>query len=189
MNDLGALGEAEALAAAVDLSGCRVLLDVGCGSGIYALALCRHHPRLQAILVDRDPVLRTTERLVAASGLGDRIRLQAGDMTAGRVETRADAVLLSDSLYFDRATSIRVLGSVHATLNPGGLVILRGYYPDAGGSGSLFGALFRLNLLVFDPQRSPPTADEIAGYVADAGFRDVRRFALTDRSTCFVGTK
>jgi SAM-dependent methyltransferase len=189
MNDLGANGEAEALAGAVNLSSCRTLLDVGCGSGLYAIALCRRFPRLAATLIDREEVLRTTASLVAASGLADRIGMRAGDMTACEFGDDVDAVLLSDSLYHDPDAASRILRAAHAALSPAGIAILRGYYPDPGASESPFGAVFRLNLLLFDPDRRPPTAEEISGLLAGAGFRDIRRFALTERSTCFLGTK
>jgi len=188
MNDLGAHDEAEALATAVDLSRCRTLLDIGCGSGIYAIAICRHFPRIDATLIDREPVLRTTNALIDASGLADRIHTRPDDMTEGAIPGKADAVLLSDSLYFDRDVSMRVLESLRAALNPGGTLIIRGYYPDPGGSESLFGALFRLNLLLSNPERIPPTVRDISGQLAEAGFRNVRRFALTERSSCFIGT-
>ena len=189
MNDLGAHNEAAALASAVDLSGCRTLLDVGCGSGLYAITLCRHYPQLAATLIDCEQVLRTTHSLVAASGLADRIRTRAGDMKTDAFGDKVDAVLLSDALYYEPATAKRILQSVHTALNPGGTVIIRGYYPDPGVSESLFGAIFRLNLLLFDPERTPPTAADMAGWVAEAGFKDVRGFALTERSTCFVVTR
>jgi SAM-dependent methyltransferase len=189
MDDLGAQGEAEALAGAVDLSGCRTLLDAGCGSGIYSIALCRHYPQLAATLIDRERVLQTTRRRIADSGLVDRIHTRPDDMTAGVMKDEVDAVLLSDSLYYDRATSMRILRAAHAALNPGGTLVVRGYYADPGGTEAAFGAIFRLNLLLSDPGRIPPTAAEVAGQMAEAGFRDVRRFPLSERSSCFVGTK
>ena len=68
-------------------------------------------------------------------------------------------------------------------------MIARGYYPDPGVTESLFGAIFRLNLLIFDPDRMPPTTADIADQLAATGFRDVGSFALTGRSTCFLATK
>jgi SAM-dependent methyltransferase len=189
MNDLGAQGEAEALAAAVDLSRCRTLVDLGCGSGVYAVALCRRNPGLTATLVDREEVLRTTGRLVAATDVAPRIQLRAGDMTTALPITSVDAVLLSDSLYYDEPISQRVLRSVHAALNPGGTLVIRGYYPDPGHSEAPFGAAFRLNLLLFDPERSPPTIRDLAAQMAQTGFREIRWFALTERSTCFTGAR
>jgi SAM-dependent methyltransferase len=189
MNDLGAQGEAEALAGAVDLSRCGTLLDIGCGSGLYSITLCRHYPQLVAILVDREVVLHTTERLVAASGLAGRIRVRAGDMATDAFEDGMDAVLLSDSLYFDETISTRILRSAYRALNPGGIVIIRGYYPDPEGAESLFGAIFRINLLLFEPNRRPPAVADIARQLVEVGFSGTRMFALTERSTCFIGIK
>ncbi|NJN63904.1 MAG: hypothetical protein HC882_02845, partial [Acidobacteria bacterium] len=64
----------------------------------------------------------------------------------------------------------------------------RGYYPDPGGSESAFGAVFRLNLLLSNPARVPPTAADIVRALEAAGFCRVQRFPLTPRSTCFVAS-
>lgn len=189
MNDLGAHSEAEALAAAVDLSDCRTLLDVGCGSGIYAITLCRHFPQIAATLIDREQVLRTTKAMIDASGLAERIRMRPDDMTSGAIPGQVDAVLLSDALYFDPPISLSILDSVHAALNPGGNLIIRGYYHDPGGSGSPFGAIFRLKLLLSNPERTPPTVDDISDQLAKVGFRNIRSFILTERSSCIVANK
>jgi SAM-dependent methyltransferase len=174
MNDLGMYNEAAALASAVDLSDCRSLADLGCGSGLYSIHLCRRFPQLRATLVDRETVLPTTREHVAASGLQDRIRFRVGDLETDAVEAGVDAVLFSDSLYYEEETAKR---------------ILRGYYSDPGASEPLFGAIFRLNLLLFDPVRKPPALDDIRSWLADVGFRDLRAFALTEKSTCVCAVK
>jgi SAM-dependent methyltransferase len=189
MNDLGMLNEASALASTVDLSGCRSLVDLGCGSGIYSITLCRRFPQLTATLVDREQVLPTTNELVASSGVADRIHVRAGDMETDPIGEGVDAVLLSDSFYYEGATAKRILRSVLGALDTGGTVIIRGYYPDPGASEPLFGAIFRLNLLLFDPQRTPPGLREIKGWLDELGFRNVHAFALTEKSTCVLARK
>ncbi len=189
MNDLGMLDEASALAAAVDLSGCRSLVDLGCGSGLYSIQLCRRFPRLTATLVDREAVLATTNELVASSGVSDRIRIRPGDIEIDPVAEGVDAVLFSDSLYYEAATAKRILRSALTALEPGGTVIIRGYYYDPGASEPLFGAIFRLNLLLFDPDRTPPSLDDITGWLDEVGFQGVHAFALTEKSTCILARK
>jgi hypothetical protein len=84
---------------------------------------------------------------------------------------------------------MRILRSAHAALNLGGLVIVRGYYADPGRSEARFGALFRLNLLLSDPGRTPPTVRDLVSQLERAGFRQIRSFALTGQSSCVVGTR
>lgn len=189
MNDLGMLNEASALAAAVDLSACRSLVDLGCGSGLYSITLCRRFPQLTATLVDREQVLPTTKELVASSGVADRIHLRAGDIETEPTGKDVDVVLLSDSFYYEETTAKRILRSVLDALATGGTVIIRGYYPDPGASEPLFGAIFRLNLLLFDPQRTPPRLRDIKGWLTELGFREVHAFALTEKSTCVLARK
>lgn len=189
MNDLGMLQEASALAAAVDLSGCRSLVDLGCGSGLYSIALCRRFPELHATLVDREDVLSTTREFVETSGVGERIRFRAGNIETDPVGEGVGAVLLSDSFYYQVPTAKRILRAIHAALEEGGLLVLRGYYPDPGASEALFGAIFRLNLLLFDPKQSIPGLRDVERWLGEVGFRDVEGFALTEQSTCLLGRK
>ncbi len=99
MHALGLLGEAAALEEAVDLTGRRDLIDVGCGSGVYSIHLCRRYPELRATLLDRPAVLEVAEEIVAASGVAERIALRPGDMLSDSYGEGRDVVLLSDVLY------------------------------------------------------------------------------------------
>jgi SAM-dependent methyltransferase len=189
MNDLGMLQEASALAAAVDLSDCRSLVDLGCGSGLYSITLCRCFPQLAATLVDREQVLATTDGMVTSAGLADRIRTRAGDIESDPIGEGVDAVLLSDSLYYDETTATRILTTAHEALREGGILIIRGYYAAPGASEPLFGAIFRLNLLLFEPHRTPPSLGDITAWVGAVGFREVRTFALTEKSSCVLARK
>ncbi|GAG02071.1 unnamed protein product, partial [marine sediment metagenome] len=101
MNNLAMLGEAEALASAVDLSGRKTMADVGCGSGMYSVVLCRHNRDLHSTLLDRDEVLATAQRIVEESKLQGRISTRRVDITKDPYGENLDVVLLSDVLYQD----------------------------------------------------------------------------------------
>jgi hypothetical protein len=98
-------------------------------------------------------------------------------------------VLLSDVLYQDKATCLTILQSAHRALADGGKLIIRGYYSDPGGSESLFGALFVVNVQLNDAGREPITLPKLRNWVCEAGFRDVKTFGLTARSTCLTAVK
>jgi predicted nicotinamide N-methyase len=189
MNNLAMLGEAEALAAAVDLSGCRTMADIGCGSGIYSVTLCRHYPDLHAVLLDRKETLETTREIVRWHNLQDRIDTRPADITQDAYGQNLDVVLLSDVLYQDEAISKTILRSAYGALAVGGRLVVRGYYSDPEGSQPLFGALFSVMLLLSDPNREPITLPGVQAWIEETRFKSVKTFALTERSTCLIAAK
>jgi 2-polyprenyl-3-methyl-5-hydroxy-6-metoxy-1,4-benzoquinol methylase len=189
MNNVAMQGEAAALAAAVDLSGCKTLVDVGCGSGAYSATLCLRNPNLRATLLDLPEVIDTTHEVTQSYGLGDRIEIKPADMTKDTYGENFDAVLLSDVLYQNQAACLTVLRSAHRALAPGGRLIVRGYYSDPGGSESRFGALFVIHLLLSDPSRDPLPVSVLKSWIEQVGFKNLEVFALTERSTCLTAVK
>ncbi len=189
MNNIAMQGEANALASTLDLSGCGTMADVGCGSGMYSVALCLRNPSLRATLLDREDVLDTTREIIQQHGIHDRVETRSADITADSYGQDLDVVLLSDVLYQDKATCLTILRSAHTALVKGGRLVIRGYYSDPGESQSLFGALFVVHLLLSDPNREPITVPLLRTWVKEAGFKDLNVFALTERSTCLIAVK
>lgn len=89
---------APALAARVDLSTSRRLLDVAGGSGLYSIAILRKFPELRAIVFDREPVLKVARELAGKYGVSDRLECVPGDMFRDPWPD-CDAILLSNVLH------------------------------------------------------------------------------------------
>ena len=189
MHALGLLGEAAALAEAVDLQGRRNLVDVGCGSGVYSIALCRRNPELRAALLDRPAVLDVAGEIVTAYGMSGRITLQPGDMLADPYGDDRDVVLMSDVLYEESAACLRMLRSAHRALAAGGLLVIRGYFSNREGDQSPFGALFDLARLFWGEEREPISRAGVMGWLEETGFERARSFPLTERSACILAFK
>lgn len=189
MNNLGMLGEAQALAGSVDLSGRKQMVDIGCGSGLYSIVLCQHYPDLNATLVDTKDVLKTTDTFVRESELQNRIRTRELDITKDSYGANVDVVLLSDVLYQKRAVCLGILRSAYSALAKKGLLIIRGYYSDPEGLQPLFGSLFALGMPLFDPEREIISVPLLRDWVEESGFKNLKVFSLTERSTCFIAGK
>lgn len=189
MNNLGMLGEAEALANAVDLSGCKTMIDVGCGSGIYSITLCRHYPDLVATLLDAKEVLETTSRLIKKSNVRDRINTKPIDILKDPFGKDMDAALLSDVLYQGSSTCIQILRSAYEALAVGGMLIVRGYYADPEKSQPVYGSLFALGQLLFDENREVISIPVLHSWIMKVGFKIIASHALTERSTCVLANK
>ena len=76
-----------------------MLLDVGGGTGIYAMAWLQQHPALRAIVWDRPEVLKVAAEMAEAFGVADRLTCQPGDMFRDPPPADADVVLLSNVLH------------------------------------------------------------------------------------------
>ena len=79
---------APVLAANVSLGDAARLVDIGGGTGIYAIACLQKNPRLRATVLDRPEVLKVAAEFAAAYGVAERLDLQPYDMWERRASGR-----------------------------------------------------------------------------------------------------
>jgi predicted nicotinamide N-methyase len=182
------LGEAEALADAVDLGDCRKMVDAGGGSGLYSVYLCRKNPHLRSVVIDKRETLAATREIISGCEEEDRIELLEGDMAIDPLGENIDAVLLSDVVY-ENSFAEKVLKNARTSLHDNGLLIIRGYYYDPENPKSRFSALFRLNMIVFTLNGSILTLPSMKKKVADMGFTITRVTPLTGLSSLILARK
>ena len=188
MNNIGMLGEAEALKNTVDFSDCNHMVDAGGGSGLYSIVLCRKYPRLHSTILDFKETLTITREMMASHNEKDRIQLKAADINKTSFGGNMDVVLLSDVLY-DEALAGPILQNAWNCLRPNGLLVIRGYYADPHAMQPLFATLFVLNMLTFNPNRKVITAQSLPIIVREAGFTITKHASLTERSRILIAIK
>jgi acetylserotonin N-methyltransferase len=160
---------APALAAAVDLSEARCVLDIGGGSGIYACALCAAHGHLRAVVFEQPPVDRIARKLVAGRGFAARVAVAAGDMFQG-LPDGCDAHLFSNVLHDWDAPEVRkLLDASRAALPAGGLLIIHDAFIDDDKCGPLHAAEYSA-LLMHSTQGKCYSRAEFAGLLDACGF-------------------
>src|SRR5262249_23024903 len=91
----GSLGPARRLARTHDFSRSTRLLDLGGGSGAFAIEAVTHVPTLSALVFDLPLVIRVTERIVEEAGLASQITCIGGDLRTDPWPDGADVILLS----------------------------------------------------------------------------------------------
>lgn len=188
---------AEQLADTLDLGGVARMMDLGGGSGVISLALLRRHPDLMAVVVDipnvclaarqlvHELVRETSDRIarhatgdsVGAHAIQERIAYHAADFLRDPLPVGFDLILECDV----GAYSQELFQKLRAALNPGGrLVVVDQFAPEEGlapwnppyPQWAFLGSLE-------DPASSGrPTAAEIQGRLAQAGFRSLSREPL-----------
>jgi ubiquinone/menaquinone biosynthesis C-methylase UbiE len=169
-----ALRLAPALAARLDLGRRRRMLDLGGGSGAYAITFCQAQPELNAVIFDLPGPLTLAYQLVSAAGLTDRISLIVGDFRTAPLPHGFDLALLSNILHGQSAeTNQQILTAVSAALEPGGELILRDVLMNEDRTIPVFGALFAVNLVLHGSAGRCYTFSEVSNWLALAGFQNL----------------
>ena len=111
---------ADELAVSLPMDGVASLLDVGGGSGVMSLALLRRYPGLHAVVLDIANVCATGREIAEENSLEGRIEYQACDFVVEELPSGFDMILYCDVGHYDET----LLRKLHATLNPGGLLVI-----------------------------------------------------------------
>ena len=122
-------GDAEALAAYLDLSRHRAVLDVGGGSGVMSIALAKKNPHLGACILDIAPVCEIAARNARRARLSRRIRTLAGDIRQALPEGY-DVIMFCDIGSVPAA----LLRNAYQCLPAGGLLVLVDRYLSDDGT-------------------------------------------------------
>jgi predicted O-methyltransferase YrrM len=158
---------ADALAAALDMSGVERLMDLGGGSGVVSLALLRHYPRLRATVVDIPSVCAEGREIAAENGLEERITYHAADYEREELLTGFDVVLLCDAGPYGEA----FFRKIRAALNPGGRLVIVDQFAtveNIAPGGYLYWAF---QAALENPNYTPTTSTEIQARLRQAGYQ------------------
>ena len=168
------MGAARLFSRQVDLTGRRLMLDLGGGSGAYSIVATNTYPGLKAIVLDLPPVAVVAREYIEANGASDRVTAIAGDFTESEFPKGVDVVVMASNLPQYEPDLIRlVVRKAHAALVPGGEMHLVGETLHDDRNGPLSAALWGLNEGVYGSTGVAHTESEVKGYLRDAGFAGV----------------
>jgi ubiquinone/menaquinone biosynthesis C-methylase UbiE len=169
----GSVGPGYLLAKAVDLSSARHLLDLGGGSGAMAIEIARRNPTLTATVVDYPSVVAVARRIIAESGLSDRIAVLEGDLRSVDWPT-ADVVLLSYVISSYRPKELQsLLVRITRHLDAGGRVLIHDFALEADRLGPRNTALWFFANLVISAETHAYTVSELLEAMEVAGLTEV----------------
>jgi len=153
----------------------RRLLDVGGGSGAYAIAVARAFPEARATVLEASPVDWIARRTISAAGLDGRIDVVTADMFTDSWPADHDAHLFSNVLHdWNEADCRRLLAKSVAALPDGGRLLIHDMLLDDDKSGPLWAAEYSV-LLTTVTQGRLYSAAEISGWLTDLGMGIVAR--------------
>jgi predicted O-methyltransferase YrrM len=182
--------QADPVAALLPLAGVRRALDVGGGSGAFAMAIARRQPGLHAVVFDLPNVVPITQRYIAADGLADRVTTATGDYMTDVLPGGFDLVFLSAVVHSNPPkANAALIAKCAASLAPGGVVAVVDWVMSPDRVAPAVGALFALNMLVATDGGDCFTEAEIAGWLTAAGLTAIERRATPFGTDIMIGQR
>jgi len=152
----------------------RLLLDVGGASGTWTAAFLAACPGSLAILFDLPEVIPLARARVTELGVGDRVRLAAGDFLKDSLPAGADLAWVSAIIHQNSREQNRALfASVLRALVPGGRIAIRDTLMDPSRTSPVAGAIFAVNMMVGTEGGGTYTFDEVREDLEAGGFTEV----------------
>lgn len=171
----GSLGPGAVLARQVELEGAERLLDVGGGTGAFAIMFCKRFPKLHATVLDFPNVCEVGADFVRRAGMAERVAFLPGNALESEWPEGQDAILMSYLLGGVPADAIPgLIAKARTCLRPGGLLIVHDFMVDDDRSGPPLAAYWALQHMVFTPEGASLTAGSIRRLLLQNGFAEPR---------------
>ena len=162
--------------AALDLSGIKLLLDVGGGSGAYSMAFINKKPEIEATVFDLPNVVPITGKFIEKEGFSGRIKTSVGDYTKDELPGGFDLVFLSAIIHSNSLeTNQQLIKKCFGALNTNGKIIIQDWVMNNDRTQPTSGAVFAINMLVGTEAGDCFTEEEVFGMLEAAGFKNISR--------------
>lgn len=187
----GSIGPAKTLAKLEGdrLQGCRSMIDVGGGSGGFAITLAKRFPELRLDVLDFPNVCEVGREYAAqaADEIGDRVGFIPGNALEAPFPAGQDAVLMS---YLSGSVPADALPELYrkalAAANPGGAIFIHDFMVEDGRTGPPLAALWALQHMVFTPGAKSLTPGFVEATLTEAGWSDVKTVDMIPGMTKLV---
>ncbi len=166
------------------------VLDIGAGSGVWGITLAEQSPNVTVLAVDWPRVLPVTRRIAKRHGVGDRLKVRAGDFSKADFGNGHQIATIGHILHSEGAErSQRLLRKTFAALAPGGTIVISEFLPDEDRKGPPPALMFAVNMLVHTEAGNTFTFGEISSWLKKAGFKNPRLLPAPGPSPLILATK
>ena len=174
----------------IPTAGAISVLDVGGGSGIYAVVWGKANPRCRFTQLDWANVNRIARAFTGNAGMGDRFATIDDDFhTADFGSARYDFGIYSNIAHQESPRdNVAVFRKFRRAIKPGGALVISDFVLEDDRTGHPFALIFHSTMLLDSKEGSVWTRGEYEAWLREAGFASVE-FAPTPMPSTLVIAK
>ncbi|MFA7418681.1 MAG: methyltransferase [Melioribacteraceae bacterium] len=182
--------EAKILAMMLNLSSAKKMLDVGGGSGAYAMGMIETNPELSAVIFDLSNVIPLTKKYAEAFPQKDKVSYIEGNYLTDDFGNCYDIVLLSAIVHINsNEQNLELIKKCAASLNSSGQIIIKDWVMNEARTEPLGGAVFAINMLVGTKCGDTFTESEMRNWFTSCGITKIERKNTSYGWSLIIGTK
>jgi hypothetical protein len=185
------IGPAMQLPKAYDFSKHRRMMDIGGGSGVYAIQVVKANPHITATVLDLEPVCHVAEQYIKIHNLQDKVKTKPLDFFKEDIPTGYDVAFLSLILHdYSEEKGIALLKKIYNGLaNDDGVVVISEWLLNDDKTGPPASALMGLNMLIETYGGKNYSYAEIADMLKQASFKRTEKRPLAAPAEIIIGYK
>ncbi len=146
------------------------VLDIGCGSGVWSLAIGERHRVARITGLDLPAVLEAFRARAAELGFADRIDTIPGDVHEVAIPRAFDLVVIANVLRIESPERARaIVQRAVAAIEPGGQLLVIDALSGGTPEREQARAVYALHLGMRTEKGRVYSRDEIGGWIRDAG--------------------
>ena len=186
------IGPAMALARTVDFSKYKKMMDIGGGSGVYAIQVVAKNPgKMSAVVLDSKPVCQVAKDYIQQFKLQDKVQTIEFDFFNDPMPQDCDVAFLSHIIHiFDKDKNMALLKRIHESLpNEKGMIIISEWLLNDEKTGPVASALMGLTMIIENRGGRSYSYDEVSQMLREAGFKDIEKKLLIEPAEIIIGYK
>jgi ubiquinone/menaquinone biosynthesis C-methylase UbiE len=180
--------QAAGIVSKLDLKKVKKVLDVGGGSGAFAMAFVKANKNISATVFDLPNVTPITQKYIRESKMSDKVRTISGDYNTTAFPKGFDLIFLSAIVHINSFEgNVKLINKCASALNPGGRIVIQDQVMDDDRILPVGGALFALNMLVGTEEGDTYTEKEMRQWFTKTGLRFDGRIEVFMGNSLIIG--
>jgi len=178
------------VAAKLDFTGVRRLLDLGGGPGTYAITFAQKVPTLRAVVFDLPGPAEIARENIARHGLSHRVTVQPGNFLTDDLGRDYDFIWISHILHSHTEAECRgILAKAVQALTPGGTLAVQDFFLHDDGCTPAEAAFFSVHMLAVTPGGRAYRHREAAQWLVELGLPSPRHFETSPHTSVILARK